>query len=184
MNRPCRDLEPLANGGNAFAQLYLGVMYNNGEGVPQNFGAAGYIKWWRMSAEQGGTIAQYNLGGMYEHGRGVQRDYVEAVKWYRMAADCGLANVGMQARKHVSYKRSLYAEHQGGEILHYSKAAEQDEVRAQQTLGIMYDNGQGVEQTTQWRQAGTARRRNRVTGLRNITTSGDCTPTARVLQKS
>jgi hypothetical protein len=37
--------------------------------------------------------AQYNLGVVYvnDTGRGVQQDYVEAVKWYRLAADQGYA---------------------------------------------------------------------------------------------
>ena len=31
------------------------------------------------------------MGLMYQKGRGVPTDYTEAVKWYRMAADQGLA---------------------------------------------------------------------------------------------
>jgi TPR repeat protein len=34
-------------------------------------------------------VAQNNLGVMYQEGRGVTRDYVEAVKWYRTAAEQG-----------------------------------------------------------------------------------------------
>jgi uncharacterized protein len=29
---------------------------------------------------------------MYANGRGVQKDYAEALKWYRLAADQGLAS--------------------------------------------------------------------------------------------
>ena len=36
-----------------------------------------------------GRGGQNNLGWMYENGRGVQRDRVEAVRWYRRAADQG-----------------------------------------------------------------------------------------------
>ena len=36
--------------------------------------------------------AQYNLGWMYENGRGVRRDRVEAVRWYRLAAEQGDAD--------------------------------------------------------------------------------------------
>ena len=36
--------------------------------------------------------AQFNLGVMYENGRGVAKDEVEAVKWYRKAADQGYAS--------------------------------------------------------------------------------------------
>ena len=63
-----REFRPLAEQGNAFAQLYLGVMYDNGYGVPQNYREA--VKWWRQSAEQGVSVAEFNLGVMYETGHG------------------------------------------------------------------------------------------------------------------
>jgi TPR repeat protein len=37
-------------------------------------------------AEQGDATAQYNLGLMYDHGWGVLQDYVQAHKWYNLAA--------------------------------------------------------------------------------------------------
>jgi len=40
-------------------------------------------------AEMGDADAQYNIGLCYEKGRGVQKDIVEALKWYRKAADQG-----------------------------------------------------------------------------------------------
>ena len=42
-----------------------------------------------MAAEQG--EAQYNLGVMYANGEGVAKDDEESVKWYRKAAEQGLA---------------------------------------------------------------------------------------------
>ena len=35
--------------------------------------------------------AQYNLGVMYDEGRGVRQDGAEAVRWFRQAAEQGLA---------------------------------------------------------------------------------------------
>src|SRR5580704_12057035 len=45
----------------------------------------------RQRGERGDLNAQFVLGWMYEDGtlRGVPQDYVEAAKWYRMAADQG-----------------------------------------------------------------------------------------------
>jgi TPR repeat protein len=43
----------------------------------------------RVQAEQGLARAQYNLGVMYETGEGVPEDDVEAVRWWRMAAEQG-----------------------------------------------------------------------------------------------
>ena len=43
-------------------------------------------------AKEGSAIAQSNLGAMYANGDGVPKDYAEAIKWFRMAADLGNAN--------------------------------------------------------------------------------------------
>ena len=43
------------------------------------------------AAKQGDGYAQYNLGVMYDKGVGVPENNTEAVKWYRKAADQGLA---------------------------------------------------------------------------------------------
>ena len=77
----------LAESGNPNAQFKLGVMYANGEGVPENDAEA--VKWFRLAADQGDTGAQSNLGFMYASGRGVQENDAEAVKWYRLAAEQG-----------------------------------------------------------------------------------------------
>ncbi|HFC6390643.1 TPA: tetratricopeptide repeat protein, partial [Neisseria lactamica] len=75
--------------GNAAAQFNLGVMYENGQGVRQDYVQA--VQWYRKASEQGDAQAQFNLGVMYAEGQGVRQDYVEAVKWFRQAADQGLA---------------------------------------------------------------------------------------------
>lgn len=77
-----------AEQGDAYAQVNLGIMYEFGKGVAQDYYEA--VKWYRLAAEQGEAIAQYNLGYMYEYGRGVAKDYTQAMRWYRQAADQGL----------------------------------------------------------------------------------------------
>ena len=74
--------------GNANAQSRLGIMYYNGQGVPQNYKRA--VKWWMRAAEQGHAAAQYILGSIYANGDGVLPDYREAVKWWRLAAEQGV----------------------------------------------------------------------------------------------
>jgi len=41
------------------------------------------------NAQAGDSIAQYQLGNRYSAGEGVSKDVVEAVRWYRLAADQG-----------------------------------------------------------------------------------------------
>ena len=55
----------------------------------------------RPLAEQGDVRAQTSLGGMYYNGQGVQRDYAEATKWVRKAAERGYAPAQANPRHHV-----------------------------------------------------------------------------------
>ena len=82
-----RILRPLAEQGNALAELGLGVMYANGQGVPQDYAQA--VVWCRKAAEQGDADAQTIVGVMYVNGHGVPQDYTQALIWYRKAADQG-----------------------------------------------------------------------------------------------
>ena len=82
-----RLLRPLAEQGDATAQTGLGLMYENGQGVPQDYAEA--VKWYRKAADQGFAGGQNSLGTAYAEGHGVPQDYAEAVKWYQKAADQG-----------------------------------------------------------------------------------------------
>ena len=84
-----REFRRLAEQGNAKAQNTLGLMYGEGQGVPQDYAKA--VGWYHKAAEQGYAKAQNNLGFMYRNGRGVPQDYAEAVKWFRKAAEQGIA---------------------------------------------------------------------------------------------
>jgi uncharacterized protein len=68
-----RDLAPL---GDARAQTYLGYMFANGKGVPQNYMVS--AGWYRCASQQGFPLAEYMLGLMYDKGQGVPQNYVMA----------------------------------------------------------------------------------------------------------
>ena len=143
----------LADKGIAEAQINLGMMYENGQGVSQDFKEA--VRWYRLAADQELTKAQYNLGLMYAQGKGVDKDPIQASKWYRLAADQGL----IQAQTTLA---SMY--HEGDGVLKnyeaasklYRLAAEQGDADAQYKLGLMYSNGEGISQdnkeATKWFQ--------------------------------
>jgi len=82
-----RELLPLAEQGVAEAQLGVGVMYSDGQGVAEDPSEA--VKWLRRAAEQGLADAQLSLANMYFLGRQIPGDPAEAVKWYRRAAEQG-----------------------------------------------------------------------------------------------
>jgi len=138
-----KKLEQQASQGNAIAQYNLGVMYYNGEGVPQDYAQA--MKWLRLAADQGLVEAQYNLGVMYENGQGVPQDDAQAMKWYRLAADQGYAearyNLGVMYDKGQGVTQD-YAQ----AMKWYRLAADQGVAKAQYNLGVMYYFGRGVPQ--------------------------------------
>jgi uncharacterized protein len=79
-----KELAPLAEQGNADAQLILGKMYMGGQGVVKDLDQA--IKWFNASAAQGNADAQFFLGSFYllPH-----KDIAEGVKWLRLSAEQG-----------------------------------------------------------------------------------------------
>tara|TARA_B110000977_G_scaffold170989_1_gene222165 strand:- start:23 stop:295 length:273 start_codon:yes stop_codon:yes gene_type:complete len=72
VKRLFEEEQVLAEQGNARAQYFLGLMYNEGKGVPKDQKEA--FKWYRLAADQGDASAQYNLALMYGNGVGVPKD--------------------------------------------------------------------------------------------------------------
>jgi TPR repeat protein len=96
-----RLFQPLAEQGDASAQSNLGVMYEQGRGVAQNYREA--MRWFRLAAMQGDASAQSNLGVMYFKGQGIAQDFREAMKWYRLGA--GQGNAEAQFNLGVMYEQ-------------------------------------------------------------------------------
>ncbi len=94
---------PLAEQDDAEAQRNIGVMYQQGLGVPQSNVEA--VKWYRRAAESGHERAQQNIGVMYEQGAGVPQDFSEAANWYRKSAEQG--NVFAKINLGVLYERGI-----------------------------------------------------------------------------
>ncbi|MDX9859274.1 MAG: hypothetical protein RBS99_00010 [Rhodospirillales bacterium] len=78
----------LGDQGNSKAQYYLGLMHENGYGLPKDFAKA--ADWYRKSASQGYAPAQECLGDLYLVGKGLPQDNNMAAKWYRKAAEQGI----------------------------------------------------------------------------------------------
>ncbi len=79
-----------AEQGHADAQYNLGVMYANGDGVPEDYAEA--VRWFRKAAEQGDALAQARLGVMYATGEGVPEDVIQAYAWISLASAQGVEN--------------------------------------------------------------------------------------------
>jgi TPR repeat protein len=79
-------LTKAAEQGNMDAQLKLGKMYLEGQGVPQDDDVA--VAWIRKSAEQDHEWALCQLGWMYLEGQGVPQS-AEAADFFLKAAELG-----------------------------------------------------------------------------------------------
>ena len=118
-----REWRPLAEQGDSVAQFFLGVMYDDGQGVTQDDKEA--VKWYGLAAAQGYANAQHNLGLMYANGEGVIQDYKEAVRLYGLAAAQGNAN----------------AQHNLGVMYNYGMGVIQDNVYAHMWFNIAASSG-------------------------------------------
>ena len=102
-------LQKAADQGLADAQNALGVMYDNGTGVPTDPAQA--LAWYQKAADQGHAAAENNLGLMLEIGRGVSLDYGAALTWYRRSAEQGWpaaqANLGLMYAGAVGVARDF-----------------------------------------------------------------------------
>ncbi|HET9643841.1 MAG TPA: tetratricopeptide repeat-containing serine protease family protein [Burkholderiaceae bacterium] len=85
-----QQLQPLAEGGDAYAQFLLGQLYEFGRGVATNDAQA--ASWYRKAAAQGHAKAQGRYGLLLSKGRGVPQDEKEALDWWRRGADQGDAD--------------------------------------------------------------------------------------------
>lgn len=142
-----------AEHGNASAQVNLGALYAEGQGVARDYQEA--LLWYHQAAQHGDAVACFNLGVMYTQGQGVGRDFQEALKWYRQAADQGHAlaqfNLGLMYEQNGDTLSLQEA------AAWYRQAAVQDYAPAQVNLGAMYIEGRGVgrdfAQALKWYQA-------------------------------
>ena len=96
---------------------------------------------------KGDPVAQFNLAQAYYFDHfieGVARDPVEAVKWWRMAADQGNADA-QNILGNYWYSKGLYVAKDMVEAAKWWRmAADQGVAQAQYNLGNCYHNGSGV----------------------------------------
>lgn len=130
-----------AQRGYAPAQVNLAVIYENGWGVPQNYGTA--LHWLQEAAAQKYPAAYYNLGELFFKGAGVKQDYTEAARYFQLGADAGdsyaQTNLGYLYDRGLGVPRNLDTA-----IVWYKKAAEAGNPMAESNLADLYARGEGV----------------------------------------
>ena len=134
-----RTYSELSNQGDRTAQLQLGLMYDEGHGIPKQYHQA--VRWYAVAASQGDPEAPFYLGRIYQDGRGGPRDYARARQWYRVAAQRGhqkaAVNLGVMHALGLGGPRNYQAAGQ------WFLLGARD-IKAQENLGVLYRNGLGV----------------------------------------
>ncbi|APX14302.1 tetratricopeptide repeat protein [Tateyamaria omphalii] len=77
-----------AQAGHLPSTISLGVLYQKGAGVPQDFAEAKRL--YQIGLDSGHPRAQNNLGLLYVRGDGVEQDYFRAAELFAAAAEQGL----------------------------------------------------------------------------------------------
>src|SRR5215469_13092186 len=94
-------------------------------------------------AKRGDRSAQFQAGVAYETGTGVEKDYIEAARWYRTAADLG--DPAAQNNLGGLYLRGLGVKQDDAAALQwYLGAASDGFLPAQNNVGFMYSAGRGT----------------------------------------
>ena len=127
-----------AEDGISDAQLFAGLAYMDGIGVPEDVQTA--AKYFRMAANQGNFEARANLAYLYMNGIGVPKDEAKAFKMFRTAAKAG--NVNACFHMGVCYEFGVGAKEDLKQALEwYRKASEMNDALAMERIGYLYLKG-------------------------------------------
>ncbi len=133
------------------AQHNLAVMYDHGQGVPEDDRVA--VGWYKRAADNGHAPSQYTLGLLHSRGHSVAKDMAIAVDWYKRAALQGHGKSQFILGVLYDFGKDV-ARDKNEAIKWYRLAALQGDGRAQYNLALMYDFGQGglddPHKATEW----------------------------------
>jgi len=147
-----------AQGGYAPAQFLLGYFYQGGYKLEYDHDEV--VRWYGKAADQGYAKAQYNLGCYYGRGKiemgrvisdqtivwstiGIHKNLVEAVKWYRKAAENGHAQAQYVLGKSYHAGEGVPKD-QVEAFKWWRKAAEQGHATSRFNVGAMCFLGSGT----------------------------------------
>ena len=98
----------------------------------------------RAAATAGDPWAQLNLGAAYDHGlNGLEPDPIEAVRWYRRAAEAGIAEARFNLAHCLATGHGV-ARDDAEAAVWMARAARQGLADAQFLLGVMLLEGVGL----------------------------------------
>jgi uncharacterized protein len=136
-------LAPLAEQGNAVAQLKLGIIFSRGKVNSPDHVAA--LRWFTKAAENGQVEAQFELGRIYRDGLGTRVDGKLAAYWLQRAAE-------KNTPRAINALGELYLGHRdvpqdfAAARSWFLRGAQMGNSASMYNLGVLYARGQGVAQ--------------------------------------
>ncbi|MGH9728419.1 MAG: tetratricopeptide repeat protein [Candidatus Acidiferrales bacterium] len=119
------------------SQLRIAQMFLEGQGVAQDFGRARY---WCSRAAKGGGVGDrggdYCLGYIYQHGLGVPANPKAARKWYKLAANAGLASSIRALARMEESGQGAKPDLMGAAVLYAELAMSNDKDALQQVIRL------------------------------------------------
>lgn len=148
-------MQSAADLGHADAMGGLGYFYSQGINVPKDLKKA--LEWFRKGAERGSAKSQYNLGSSlmkaYEANPD-EKKATEAIEWIRKAAEQKLPEANLTYGTYAYLGENGINQNYELAANHFRIAADQGLAAAQNYLGAMNENGQGMavdhEQAISW----------------------------------
>lgn len=133
-------MKKAAEQGNANAEVYLGTMYRNGQGVKKDRDEA--IRWYNAAIARGSAWGMFEMGSLlYERPK---RDTPKTLEWFKKAADAGYPMAQTAYGVFLLEGKDLPKDVVNGE--RYMKAAaESGDPFAQLSLSMMYARGMHFE---------------------------------------
>jgi uncharacterized protein len=103
-NQALKYFRQAAKRGDSQAILQIGLMYDFGKGVTQNYPEA--LRWYVRAADKGEPRAMYLVGHMYEFGEGVPVDTDLAIHWYLKSANKGHVSAQFELGKLLTIRNN------------------------------------------------------------------------------
>jgi len=131
------------------ARMWVARLYHKGRcGFPGDEARAKemaerVIKQVKSLTNEGNTEAMFLLASAYDEGLAIAEDHVQAVYWYRKAAEKGDASA-MNSLGWMYEQGKGVAKDEAQAVYWFRKVAEKGEATAMTNLGWMYEQGKGV----------------------------------------
>ena len=122
------SLKAIAEQGDATAQFNLGLMYDTGEGVPENDAEA--VRWYRMAAEQGDANGAAQSGSHVSHWRRRSRKRCRGGAMVSHGRRAGICLGAVQSGWHVFHWSKAFPQIYTEAVRWYQMAAEQGECQS------------------------------------------------------